>query len=72
MRYSEIEKAYLTLMITVRRLRPYFLSHKVIVCVNFPLKNVMSKPDVSSRIVTWTVELGKYDVDYKPRSTIKA
>lgn len=72
MRYSEIEKASLALMMIVRKLRPYFLSYQVIVCTNFFLKQVMSKPDVSARMVKWAVDLGEYDIDYESRSAIKA
>lgn len=71
LRYSEIEKTCLALMMTVWRLRPYFLSHQVIVCANFPLKQVLSRPDMSGRMVKWEVDLREYDIDYELRSTIK-
>lgn len=37
-RYSDIEKAALAIMVTARKLRPYFLIHKVMVRTNEPLK----------------------------------
>lgn len=48
------------------------MSRRIIVHTNFFLKQIMSKLDVSGRMVKCTVELAEYDVDYEPRYTIKA
>ncbi|KAL0413090.1 UNVERIFIED_CONTAM: hypothetical protein Sradi_1510700 [Sesamum radiatum] len=71
-RYTQIEKLALALVVTARKLRPYFQSHKVIVLTNHPLKHVMTKPDASGRLVKWAVELGEYDIEYQGRTSIKA
>ncbi|XP_073138233.1 uncharacterized protein [Henckelia pumila] len=71
-RYSEMENMVLALILTARKLRPYFLSHPVTVLTNSPLGRVMTQPDASGRLVKWAVELGEYDVEYKPRAAIKA
>ncbi|XP_073304627.1 uncharacterized protein [Primulina huaijiensis] len=57
---------------TARKLRPYFLSHQIIVFTNSPLRRIMTHLEVSGWMIKWTVELGKYDIEYKPRVTIKA
>ncbi|KAL2226625.1 UNVERIFIED_CONTAM: hypothetical protein Sindi_2021200 [Sesamum indicum] len=71
LRYTEIEKLALALVITTRKLRPYFQSHKVIL-TNHHLKHVMSRPEASGRLIKWAVELGQHDVDYQLRIAQKA
>ncbi|KAK4404920.1 hypothetical protein Sango_0860600 [Sesamum angolense] len=46
-RYPLIEKMALALVITARKLRPYFLSYLVGVRTNTPLKQVLGNPEAS-------------------------
>ncbi|KAL0355486.1 UNVERIFIED_CONTAM: hypothetical protein Sradi_3995500 [Sesamum radiatum] len=71
-RYTPIEKMALALVITARRLCPYFLSHPIGVKTNILLKQTLGKPDTSGRLVKWAVDLSEYDISYVPRTTIKA
>ncbi|XP_057808690.1 uncharacterized protein LOC131023162 [Salvia miltiorrhiza] len=57
-------------MVTARKLRHYFLSHRVVVRTVLPFEQVLGRPDLSGRMVKWAVELGEYDVDYEPRMAI--
>ncbi|XP_075500068.1 uncharacterized protein LOC142538641 [Primulina tabacum] len=66
LRYSEVEKIALALIMTARKLRPYFLSHQIVVLTNSPLGRIMTHSEVSGRMIKWTVELGEYDIEYKP------
>ena len=37
-----------------------------------PIRQVLQKPDLVGRMVTWSVELSKFDIRYEPRVAIKA
>ncbi|RDX59136.1 hypothetical protein CR513_61895, partial [Mucuna pruriens] len=52
--YQKIEKAALTLIITSRRLRPYFQSNCVVIRTNFPIKQVLQNPSLAERMEGWT------------------
>ncbi|KAL0413151.1 UNVERIFIED_CONTAM: Ribonuclease HI [Sesamum radiatum] len=62
----------LALVITARKLRPYFLSYPVGVRTNTPLKQLLGRPKTSGRLIKWAIELSEYDISYLPRMTIKA
>jgi len=70
-RYPRIEKLAFALMISSRKLRPYFQAHAVRVLTEYPLKKVLQKPDLSGRLVNWSVELGQFDIEFHPRTAIK-
>lgn len=36
------------------------------------LKKIMQIPEASGRVVAWSIELGEYDLEYIPRTAIKA
>ncbi|KAK1587938.1 hypothetical protein Q3G72_018410 [Acer saccharum] len=71
-RYSPAEKMALALITAARKLRPYFQAHKIGVYTNCPLKLILQKPEVSGRLTKWAIELSEFDVEYLPRTTIKA
>ena len=37
-----------------------------------PIRQVLQKPDLAGRMVTWSVELSKFDIRYEPQVAIKA
>lgn len=39
---------------------------------NQPIKRATNKPEVARRMVQWVIELNQFDIEYKPRTTIKA
>ncbi|KAL0396359.1 UNVERIFIED_CONTAM: Transposon Ty3-G Gag-Pol polyprotein [Sesamum calycinum] len=71
-KYPPIEKLAFALVVTARRLRPYFQSHPIVVLTNHPLKRVLAEPNISGRMVKWAVELSEYGIEYHPRPAIKA
>lgn len=36
-----------------------------------PLKKILQKPDLSGRLINWSVELGQFDIEFHPRTSIK-
>ncbi|RDX84749.1 Retrovirus-related Pol polyprotein from transposon 17.6, partial [Mucuna pruriens] len=71
-RYQKIEKVTLTLIISSRRLRPYFQGYPIIIQMDLPIKQVLRKPDLTGRMVAWSVQLSKFDISYKNKGYIKA
>ena len=71
-RYLQIEKLAYALVIAARKLCPYFQAHTVIVLNDKPLRQVLLKPEVSGWLTKWAIELSEYDLQYKPRTAIKA
>ncbi|KAK3038702.1 hypothetical protein RJ639_028309 [Escallonia herrerae] len=70
-RYLNAEKLAFALLTTARKLRPYFQSHTIIVLTDKLLRRILHRPDLFSRLVPWSVELGKFDIYYRPRPSIK-
>ncbi|GKV39513.1 hypothetical protein SLEP1_g47271 [Rubroshorea leprosula] len=71
-RYSIAEKAALAVVVTARKLRPYFQSHPVIVMTDQPLRQILQKPECSGRLIKWAVELGEFQIAFQQRSAIRA
>ncbi|KAK3009834.1 hypothetical protein RJ639_011075 [Escallonia herrerae] len=71
-RYPKIDRIALALIISARHLRPYFQSHSINVLMDQPLRKVLLSPKASGRLVNWSIELGEFDIKYKPRTVIKA
>ena len=70
-RYPRMEKLILALVTTARKLRPYFQAHTIEVPTEYPMKQVLQKPETSRRLMKWTIELSEFDIRYKPKTAIK-
>ncbi|XP_073275462.1 uncharacterized protein [Primulina huaijiensis] len=70
-RYSGLKKLTLALVMMARCLRPYSLSHPIVVLTNSSLGRILTHSDMFGRLVRWTTELGGYDMQYEPRTAIK-
>ena len=70
-RYPKMEKLILALVTTSRKLRPYFQAHTVEVPTEYPMKQILHKPETSGRLIKWTIELSEFDIRYKPRTSVK-
>ena len=70
-RYPKMEKLILALVTTSRKLRPYFQAHIVEAPTEYPMKQILHKPETSRRLIKWAIELSEFDIKYKPRTTVK-
>ncbi|GKV39829.1 hypothetical protein SLEP1_g47544 [Rubroshorea leprosula] len=69
--YPLVEKAAFALVYTARKLRDYFQSHQIVVYTDLPLRKILQKPELSGRLIRWSIELSEYDLKFQPRTTIK-
>jgi predicted dithiol-disulfide oxidoreductase (DUF899 family) len=60
------------LLITSRKLRHYFQSHKIKVVSSFPLKEILRSRDTMGRIIKWSIELGEFNLEFCPWQAIKS
>ncbi|KAI5323645.1 hypothetical protein L3X38_032717 [Prunus dulcis] len=65
--YPNIEKLAFALVVSARCLRPYFQARTIHALTNQLLRQVLQKPETSSRLVKWAIELSEFDIHYKPR-----
>ena len=70
-RYPRMEKLILALVTATRKLHPYFQAHTIEVPTEYPMKQVLHKPETSGRLMKWALELSKFDIKYKPTTAIK-
>ncbi|KAM2133267.1 hypothetical protein ACFX1R_003389 [Malus domestica] len=66
-RYSNIEKLALTLVMSARKLRPYFQAHSIIVLTNHPLRQILQSPDTFGRMIKMAIALCVFDISYQPK-----
>ena len=70
--YPRIEKIAFALIVASRKLRQYFQANPILITTNQPIKKSMNRPEVGGRMVQWAIELSQFDIEYLPRTAIKA
>ncbi|GJY07480.1 reverse transcriptase domain-containing protein [Tanacetum coccineum] len=69
--YTLMEKLILALVSASKLLKRYFQAHTIIVITNQPIKQILSNPEVTGRLLKWIFELGEHDIHYRPRTSVK-
>ena len=69
--YTHLEQAALALRVAIKKLRPYFQAHPIVVLTNLPFRSTIHKLDLSGRMARWAIELSEFGIQYKPRLALK-
>ena len=67
-----MEKMAFALLVASRKLHPYFQAHPIIVMTDQPIRKTVNKIDATGQLIQWTIELGQFDIKYRPQEAIKA
>ncbi|XP_071727931.1 uncharacterized protein [Rutidosis leptorrhynchoides] len=54
-----------------RQLRRYFQAHPIQVLRDQPIKHILTRPEISGRMEKWAIELGKHEISFLPRNSVK-
>ena len=66
-----MEKLIFALVTAARKPRPYFQAHTIEVPTEYPMKQLLHKPETFGRLMKWAIELSEFDIIYKPKTAIK-
>ncbi|GJW70735.1 reverse transcriptase domain-containing protein [Tanacetum coccineum] len=66
-----MEKLVIALVSASKRLKRYFQAHTIIIIIDQPIKQMLSKPEVTGRLLKWSFELEEHDIQYRPRTSVK-
>ena len=70
-RYPRMKKLILALVTAARKLRLYFQAHTIEIPIEYPMKQVLHKPETLGRLMKGVIELSEFDIRYKPKTAIK-
>nr|GEU73309.1 reverse transcriptase domain-containing protein [Tanacetum cinerariifolium] len=69
--YTPMEKLILALVSANKWLKRYFQEHTIVVITDQPIKQLLSNPEVTGRLLKWRFKLGEHDIQYRPRTLVK-
>nr|GEW98118.1 reverse transcriptase domain-containing protein [Tanacetum cinerariifolium] len=69
--YNPMEKLILALVSASKQLKRYFQAHTIVVITDQPIKQLLSNPEVTGRLLKWRFELGEHDIQYQLRTSVK-
>ncbi|CAJ2637852.1 unnamed protein product [Trifolium pratense] len=72
LRYLQIEKTALAVVMAARKLRHYFLAHSIVVRTDQPIKQLLARPDMTGRMLKWSLELSEFEIFFESRKALKA
>ncbi|GKA60893.1 reverse transcriptase domain-containing protein [Tanacetum coccineum] len=69
--YTSMEKLVLALVHASKCLKRHFQAHPIIVIMDQPIQQVLSRPKVAGRLLKRSIELGEYAIHYRHRISVK-
>nr|GFA58669.1 reverse transcriptase domain-containing protein [Tanacetum cinerariifolium] len=69
--YTLMEKLILALVSASKRLKRYFQAHTIVVITDQPIKQLLSNPEVTGRLLKWRFKLREQGIQYRPRTSVK-
>jgi hypothetical protein len=72
LRYTQVLKLLLVILLASRMLRHYFKSHRIIVVNSYSLGRVLHNRSATGRIAKWPMELSGFNLDFAVATTIKS
>nr|GEV58322.1 reverse transcriptase domain-containing protein [Tanacetum cinerariifolium] len=69
--YTPMEKLIIALVSASKQLKRYFQAHTIVVITDQPIKQLLSNPEVTGRLLKWRFELKEHDIQYRPRTSVK-
>ena len=60
------------LIVASCKLRQYFQANPILVMMDQPIKKSMKKLEAAKRMIQWAIKLSQFDIEYHPRTAIKA
>nr|GEW14347.1 reverse transcriptase domain-containing protein [Tanacetum cinerariifolium] len=68
--YTPMEKLILALVSASKRLKRCLQAHTIVVITDQPIKQMMSNPEVTGRLLKWRFELEEHDIHYRPKTSV--
>ncbi|GAU45897.1 hypothetical protein TSUD_24990 [Trifolium subterraneum] len=72
LRYLQIEKIALAVIMAARKLRYYFLAHSIVIRTDQPVNQLLARPDMVGRMLKWSLELAEFNISFESRKALKA
>ena len=70
--YPRLEKITFALIVTSWKMRHYFQAHPIVFMTDQRIRKTLNKINATGRLVQWAIELGHFDIEYRPQVAIKA
>jgi len=70
--YTEMEKVAYAVVMASRKLKHYFLAHKITIPSSFPLDNIFKNPEAIGRIGKWATKINDFAIEFIRRNAIKS